>query len=65
MYAIAITLTGLMYGFFAGQSYTHNQFSITFNLILCIIITTPCVLPAVQGANPGPKEARLRSTVRT
>ena len=43
MYALTITLTGLMYDFFAGQSCTLNQFSITFNLILCIIITVLCV----------------------
>lgn len=52
MYALTITLTGLMYGFFAGQSCTLNQFFITFNLILCIIITILCVHPAVQEANP-------------
>ena len=52
MYALTITLTGLMYGFFAGQSCTLNQFFITFNLILCIIITLLCVHPAVQEANP-------------
>jgi hypothetical protein len=44
MYALTITLTGLMYGFFAGHSCTLNQFFITFNLI--------CVHPAVQEANP-------------
>jgi hypothetical protein len=52
MYALTITLTGLMYGFFAGQSCTLNQFFITFNLILCIIITVLCIHPAVQEANP-------------
>jgi len=52
MYALTITLTGLMYGFFAGQSCTLNQFFITFNVILCIIITVLCVHPAVQEANP-------------
>lgn len=52
MYALTITLTGLMYGFFAGQSCTLNQFFITFNLILCIIVTVLCVHPAVQEANP-------------
>ena len=51
MYAITITPTGLMYGFFGGQSCMLNQFSITFSLILCIIAIL-CVLPAVEEANP-------------
>ena len=52
MYANTITFTGLMYGFFAGQSCTLTRFFITLNLIRCIIITILCVLPAVQEANP-------------
>ena len=52
MYTINVTLMGLMYGFFAGQSCTLNQSFTTFNLILCIIMTILCVLPAVQEANP-------------
>ena len=51
MYAITITPTGLMYGFFGGQSRMLNQFFITFSLILCIIAIL-CVLPAVEEANP-------------
>ena len=51
MYALMITLTRLVYGFFAGQSCTLNQFIITFNLILCIIITVLWAHPVVQEAN--------------
>lgn len=51
MYAIVITLTGLLYGFFAGSGCKLNQFFITFNLILCIIITIISVHPTVQEYN--------------
>ena len=52
MYAIAIALTGVLYGFFAGPGCGLNQFFITFNLILCIIITAMCIHPVVQEHNP-------------
>ena len=52
MYAAAISLTGVLYGFFAGSGCTLNRFFITFNLILCIIITIMCIHPAVQEYNP-------------
>ena len=52
MYAIAIALTGVLYGFFAGPGCGLNQFFITFNLILCIIITVMCIHPVVQEHNP-------------
>jgi len=52
LYAVVITLTGIMYGFFAGSACTLNRFFISFNLALCIIITLICIHPAVQDANP-------------
>ncbi|KZV90239.1 TMS membrane protein/tumor differentially expressed protein [Exidia glandulosa HHB12029] len=52
MYAAVITLTGVMYGFFAGAHCSLNQFFISFNLALCFLITILCVHPAVQEANP-------------
>ncbi|EAU85557.1 membrane protein [Coprinopsis cinerea okayama7 len=52
MYAFTITLTGLLYGFFAGSGCTLNRFFISFNLALCIIITIMCVHPTVQEYNP-------------
>lgn len=52
MYAAAITLTGILYGFFAGSGCALNRFFITFNLILCIIITVMCIHPTVQEYNP-------------
>ncbi|KAG8832560.1 hypothetical protein FRC17_001123 [Serendipita sp. 399] len=41
-----------MYAFFAGSGCTLNQFFITFNLILSILITLISVAPAIQEANP-------------
>ena len=52
MYAFTITLTGLLYGYFAGAGCTLNRFFITFNLIFCVAITVMCVHPLVQEFNP-------------
>lgn len=52
MYAATISLTGVLYGFFAGSGCTLNRFFISFNLVLCIIITILCVHPLIQEYNP-------------
>jgi len=52
MYAFTITLTGLLYAYFAGSGCSLNQFFISFNLALCIIITVTSVHPIVQASNP-------------
>ncbi|KIJ52532.1 hypothetical protein M422DRAFT_223091 [Sphaerobolus stellatus SS14] len=52
MYIAAITMTGILYGFFASDGCTMNRFFISFNLALCIVITIISILPAVQEANP-------------
>jgi serine incorporator 1/3 len=52
MYAGTIALTGVLYAFFAGSGCTLNRFFISFNLVLCIIITILCVNPIVQEYNP-------------
>ncbi|KDN52824.1 TMS membrane protein/tumor differentially expressed protein [Tilletiaria anomala UBC 951] len=52
MYAIAITVTGLLYGFFAGRGCSLNQFFISFNLALCVVLTILSIAPVVQEANP-------------
>ncbi|KAF7969551.1 hypothetical protein HWV62_26957 [Athelia sp. TMB] len=52
MYAGTIALTGVLYAFFAGSGCTLNRFFISFNLVLCVIITGLCVHPAVQEYNP-------------
>jgi len=52
MYIGAVVLTGIMYGYFAGNGCGMNIFWITFNLILAIAVTVIGILPAVQEANP-------------
>jgi len=52
MYAFTITLTGLLYAYFAGSDCTLNRFFISFNLALCVLITILCVHPLVQEHNP-------------
>uniref|UniRef100_U9TYS5 TMS membrane protein/tumor differentially expressed protein n=1 Tax=Rhizophagus irregularis (strain DAOM 181602 / DAOM 197198 / MUCL 43194) TaxID=747089 RepID=U9TYS5_RHIID len=52
MLLTSIILTGIMYNFFAGSGCGLNQFFITFNLILCIIVIFLCITPVVQEANP-------------
>jgi hypothetical protein len=52
MYAFTITLTGLLYAYFAGSDCILNRFFISFNLALCIVITVMCVHPLVQEYNP-------------
>jgi hypothetical protein len=52
MYAFTITLTGILYAYFAGSGCTLNRFFISFNLVLSIIITIMCVHPLVQEYNP-------------
>ncbi|CAA7265559.1 unnamed protein product [Cyclocybe aegerita] len=52
MYAFTITLTGLLYAYFAGSGCTLNQFFISFNLALCVVITIMSVHPIIQEHNP-------------
>lgn len=52
MYIFAITLTGLLYAYFAGSGCGLNRFFISFNLALCIIVTILCVHPTIQEHNP-------------
>jgi len=52
MYITTITLTGVLYGYFAGSECTLNRFFISFNLALCIISTITSIHPAVQASNP-------------
>ncbi|EIE81637.1 hypothetical protein RO3G_06342 [Rhizopus delemar RA 99-880] len=52
MFSGAITLTGIMYGFFATNDCSLNQFFVTLNMILCLLVTVLCVSPKIQEANP-------------
>ncbi|KAK4688671.1 serine incorporator 1, partial [Tremellales sp. Uapishka_1] len=52
MFAASITLTTLLYVFFAGSGCGTNTFFITFNLILSVIVTVLAISHPVQEANP-------------
>lgn len=52
LYVASITMTGILYGFFAGSGCTLNRFFISFNLALSIIITAMSIHPVIQDANP-------------
>ena len=51
-YIASITLTTVLFTFFAGSGCGLNRFFIGFNLALCVVVTVLCVHPAVQEANP-------------
>lgn len=51
MYITTITLTGVLYGYFASSGCTLNRFFISFNLALCIISTITSIHPTVQASN--------------
>jgi serine incorporator 1/3 len=52
MYAAAITLTGVLYGYFAGPGCGLNRFFISLNLALIILITGLSIHPSIQERNP-------------
>ncbi len=52
MYAATFTMIGVLYAYFASSGCTLNQFFISFNLVLIIIITIVCIHPVVQEYNP-------------
>ncbi|ORY01015.1 TMS membrane protein/tumor differentially expressed protein [Basidiobolus meristosporus CBS 931.73] len=51
MYIIVLVLIGLMYAYFGRNGCGLNQFYITFNLVLCVLITFLSVHPQIQEAN--------------
>ncbi|KAK8849643.1 hypothetical protein IAR55_004978 [Kwoniella newhampshirensis] len=52
MFAASITLTTLLYVFFAGSGCGTNTFFITANLVLSVIVTVLAISGPVQEANP-------------
>lgn len=52
LYIFTITITSLLYAFFAGAGCTLNRFFISFNLVFCLIITVLSVHPVIQEYNP-------------
>ena len=45
-------MTALLYYFYGGSECSLNQFIITFNCILCIIVTFVSILPVIREYNP-------------
>ncbi|KAI9509838.1 serine incorporator/TMS membrane protein [Russula earlei] len=52
MYVATFAITGVLYAYFASSGCTLNQFFISFNLVLTIVITILSILPIVQEHNP-------------
>ncbi len=52
MFAASITLTTLLFVFFAGSGCGTNTFFISFNLALSVIVTALAISHPVQEANP-------------
>ncbi|KAF8121780.1 serine incorporator/TMS membrane protein [Boletus edulis] len=52
VYVVTITLTGVLYGYFADSGCTLNRVFISVNLALCIISTILSIHPRVQESNP-------------
>ncbi|KAJ3407758.1 hypothetical protein HDU80_007978 [Chytriomyces hyalinus] len=51
-FLVSLIATGLMYAWFGPAPCHMNQFFITFNLVLCVIVTLISIAPAVQEVNP-------------
>jgi hypothetical protein len=51
-YIFTITMTGILYAYFAGSGCGLNRFFISLNLALSIIATIMCVHPFIQEYNP-------------
>jgi serine incorporator 1/3 len=63
-YLVAIVLVALFYVFYAKEAECSlHKFFVSFNLILCIIVSIIAVLPQVQEANP--RSGLLQSAVIT
>ncbi|KAI8617249.1 serine incorporator/TMS membrane protein [Chytriomyces sp. MP71] len=48
----SVITTGFLYAWFGPPSCRLNQFFITFNLVLCVLVTLLSIAPAVQESNP-------------
>jgi len=62
-YLISITLVVLFYIFYAPGDCNLHKFFISFNLILCVIVSVMSILPGIQDANP--RSGLLQSAVIT
>ncbi|KAL9941026.1 hypothetical protein V8E36_000514 [Tilletia maclaganii] len=52
LYGVTIAITSVLYAYFAPSGCSLNQFFISFNLALVLVLTILCIHPAVQEANP-------------
>lgn len=52
MYALTLTVTGVLFAYFASEGCHLNQTLISLNLTLIIILTILSISPAVQASNP-------------
>jgi uncharacterized membrane protein len=52
MFAVAITVTTLLYVFFAGSGCGLNTALISINMVLSLVVTVIAISPPVQEANP-------------
>lgn len=51
LYVVSFTLIGIQYAFFAGSGCGLNQFLISFNLALSLLVSGLSIAPAIQEAN--------------
>jgi hypothetical protein len=51
-YIFTVTMTGILYAYFAGPGCGLNRFFISFNLALSILATIICIHPLIQEYNP-------------
>jgi len=62
-YLLSITLIILFYIFYAGDGCQLHKFFVSFNMILCVIVSVMSILPAIQEVNP--RSGLLQSSVIT
>jgi len=51
-YIFTVTMTGILYAYFAGPGCGLNRFFISFNLALSTLATVICIHPLIQEHNP-------------
>ncbi|XP_007530938.1 serine incorporator 3 [Erinaceus europaeus] len=64
LYTLSIVFVGLLYAYYTkSDGCTENKFFISFNLILCVVVSVISVLPKVQEHQP--RSGLLQSSVIT
>jgi len=62
-YLVSITLIVLFYIFYGSGDCALHKFFISFNMILCVIVSVISILPPIQEANP--RSGLLQSSIIT